>query len=474
MSETRGNDAERAEGPEAPGVAKRSHDPLDPADAVLWDIEHDPLLRSTIVAVSELDQAPSWDRLVARMERVSRLLPRLRERVVDAPLGIGPPRWVVDEHFDLAFHLRRARCPAPGDLRAVLDMAQPAAMASFDQCRPLWEFTLVEGMADGRAALIQKIHHSLTDGVGGVELALLILDDHADVPEGDLPAAPVPRSASSPVELALYATGERASAAAGFVRALPEFARTTVPRLNRLVPSVGRLLQPVSEPSSPLMRGRSLTRRLHVLDVPFAGLRAAGRAVGGTANDAYLAGVVGGLARYHAHHAVAVERLRVTMPVSMRSDADSLAGNRFTPARFGVPADIEDPAERMRVLGQRARQGRAEPANDYTDALAGALGALPRSVTTAVFGSMLRNIDLVCTNIPGIPQRSWLAGAEMLSWYPFAPPGGSALSVSLMTFLGNACIGVCTDSAAVPDPEVLAACIEAGFAEVVAVGEHAD
>ncbi len=87
---------------------------------------------------------------------------------------------------------------------------------------------------------------------------------------------------------------------------------------------------------------------------------------------------------------------------------------------------------------------------------------------------MLRNIDLVCTNIPGIPQRSWLAGAEMLSWYPFAPPAGSALSVSLMSFMGNACIGVCTDSAAVPDPEVLASCIESGFAEVVSVGEAID
>jgi diacylglycerol O-acyltransferase len=351
----------------------------------------------------------------------------------------------------------------------VLDMAQPAAMAGFDRCRPLWEFTLVEGLADGRAALIQKIHHSLTDGIGGVELALLILDDRADVVEGELPVAPVPQSASSPLELALYATGERAAAAADLLRALPEFARTTVPRLGELAPSIGRLLRPVSAPSSPLMRGRSLTRRLHVLRVPFTDLRAAGRSVGGTANDAYLSAVIGGLAAYHAHHAVAVDRLRVTMPVSVRNGADPIAGNRFSPARFAVPADIDDPAERMRVLGDRARAGRAEPANDYTDALAGALGALPRTVTTAVFGSMLRNIDLVCTNVPGIPQRCWLAGAEVLSWYPFAPTGGSALSVALMSCLDDACIGVCTDSAAVPDPELLTRCLEDEFAAVLAL-----
>jgi WS/DGAT/MGAT family acyltransferase len=447
---------------------------MAPSDAVLWDIERDPLLRSTIVGVSILDRAPSWERLVARMERVSRLLPRLRERVVEAPLGIGPPRWVVDEDFDLAYHLRRARCPAPGDLRALLDLAQPAAMADFDRFRPLWEFTLVEGLADGRAALIQKIHHSLTDGMGGVELALLILDDRPDAIEPEMPDVPVPRSASTTIDLAMYATGERASLVAGMVRGLPNFARDTLPRLGELAPSIGRMLRPVANPASPLMRGRSLTRRLHAFEVPLDGLRAAGRTVGGTANDAYLAAVIGGLTRYHAHHAVAVDELRITMPINFRSEGDDMVGNRFTPARFAVPADIDDPSERMRVLGRLARAERDEPANDFTDALAGVLGALPGPVTTAVLGGMLRNIDLVCTNVPGIPQRSWFAGAEMLRWYAFAPAGGSALSVALLSFLRTACIGVVTDSAAVPDPDVLAEALTKEFHAVLALGEGTD
>jgi WS/DGAT/MGAT family acyltransferase len=442
---------------------------MSPSDAVLWDIEHDPILRSTIVGVSVLDRAPSWERLVERMERVSRLLPRLRERVVEPPLGIGPPRWVVDEHFDLSYHLRRARCPAPGDFRALLDLAQPAAMADFDRCRPLWEFTLVEGLADGKAALVQKVHHSLTDGLGGVELALLVLDDRPDVDEPEMPEAPVPRSASSPVELAMFATGEQASLLADVVRGLPDFARETLPRLGEIAPSVGRMLRPVTSPASPLMRGRSLTRRLHAFEVPFDGLRAAGRSVGGTANDAYLAAVVGGLARYHAHHAVALDELRITMPINFRTEGDDMGGNRFTPARFAVPADIDDPSERMRVLGRLARAERDEPANDFTDTLAGVLGSLPRSVSSAVLGGMLRNIDLVCTNVPGIPQRSWLAGAEMLRWYAFAPAGGSALSVALMSFLRTACLGVVTDSAAVPDPDVLAEALIREFDEVLAL-----
>ena len=452
----------------------RSQAAMAPADAVLWDIEADPLLRSTIVGVALLDRAPNWDRLCARMERVSRLIPRLRERVVDGPLGLVPPRWVADDDFDLVYHLRRARCPDPGDVRAVLDLAQPIAMAGFDRCRPLWEFTLVEGLADGSAALIQKIHHSLTDGIGGVELALLILDDRADTPEPVMPPLPRVRPPSTAAEMAVRATGDGIATALDVVRGLPDFARAAVPNLGELVPSVGRLLRPVAAPASPLMRGRSLTRRLNVFEVPLDGLRAAGKSAGGTANDAYLAAVIGGLSRYHAHHAVAVETLRVTMPVNIRSDADEVAGNRFTPARFAVPADIDDPADRMRAMGRRAREGRDEPANEFTDVLAGALGVLPRPVTIAVLGGMLRNIDLVCTNVPGIPQRSWLVGAEVQRWFAFAPTSGSALAVALMSFVGVACIGVITDSAAIPDPEVLTRFLEEEFAAVLAVGSAAD
>lgn len=451
-------------------VPPRLHDALAPSDAVLWDIESDPVLRSTIVAVALLEHSPDWERLTARLARVSCQIPRLRERIVDPPLGIGPPRWVVDEHFDLGYHLRRVRSSEPGDLRAVLDLAEPVASAGFDRCRPLWEFTLVEGLSGGRAALVQKIHHSLTDGVGGVELALRILDDRPDVLLDDPCEVPEPRSASSAAELALYAMGERAAAVADAVRAAPRFVARTAPDVADLVPSIGRLLRPVAAPASPLMLDRSLTRRLHTLDVPLGGLRAAGHAVGGTANDAYLAAVIGGLSAYHVHHAVALRELRVTMPINFRAASDDVGGNRFTPARFAVPADIEDPAERMRELGQLARAWRDEPANAFTDALAAVLDALPRPVTTAVFGGMLRNIDLVCTNVPGIPQRSWLAGAEVLRQFAFAPPSGSALSVALMSHVDRACIGVVSDGAAVPDPDLLAGCLGASFDEVLAVG----
>src|SRR3954470_4006044 len=114
-------------------------------DALMWHIEKDPVLRSTIVAVAVLDQPPDWDRLRARFDRATLLIPRLRQRVLSPPLRIGPPRWTNDAGFDLDFHMRRFRLPPPADQRTLFDVIGPIATASFDRARPLWECTVLEG-----------------------------------------------------------------------------------------------------------------------------------------------------------------------------------------------------------------------------------------------------------------------------------------------------------------------------------------
>lgn len=457
------------------GPPTRLREAMHPADAVLWSIEHDPVLRSTITAIGLFDRAPDWERLVARLEQAVVTVPRLGQRVVTTPFGLGPPRWVPDPHFDLSYHLRRVEAPEPRDLSAVLAIAQPIAMAAFDRERPLWEFTVVEGLTDGRAALIQKIHHSLTDGVGGVELALSLLDDRADVPLD--PPSPLPhgRPLDLPgsVELLMRAFTEQVGGAIRLVGSLPGTALRVLPQLPELVPSTWRLLKPVAAPASSVLHGRSLTRRLGVLEVPVEDLRRAGKVAGGSINDAYLAAVVGGLARYHAHHAVNLERLRITMPINLREDADDFVGNRFTPARFAVPGDIEDPVERMQVLGRLAREWQTEPAIEFSDGLAAALDLLPVPITAAVFRSMLANVDMVCSNVPGIPMRSYIAGAELIREYPFAPASGSALSVTMMSHGETACIGVSCDIAAVDDPALLCECLHEALGEIVAVGYRA-
>src|SRR5262245_35214798 len=149
---------------------------MSDADALMWSIEKDPMLRSTIVTIFVLDQPPDRDRFTATMERVSRVVPRLRQRVLGHPLSIAPPRWEVDPNFDLHYHLRGMKAIGDGTLREVFDIAEPIAMQGFDRARPLWEFNIIEGLADGKAALVGKVHHAITDGVGGVKLQMEMLD----------------------------------------------------------------------------------------------------------------------------------------------------------------------------------------------------------------------------------------------------------------------------------------------------------
>ncbi|MGB5757985.1 MAG: wax ester/triacylglycerol synthase domain-containing protein, partial [Acidimicrobiales bacterium] len=145
--------------------ATRSSDNLNPTDATLWAIKRDPELRTTIVGLGLLDGRPTWSTLQAAVERAVDRMPRFRQRVAERPLGFGRPRW-VDATPDMAFHLRRSAAPEPGDLRSVLDLCGLLAAEDFDETRPLWQIHVVEGLADDRAAIVVKVSHSLTDGVG--------------------------------------------------------------------------------------------------------------------------------------------------------------------------------------------------------------------------------------------------------------------------------------------------------------------
>ena len=161
-------------------------------DALMWNIEMDPLLRSTITSVAILEKAPDRERFTDRIERATRSVVRLRQLVRPAPLNLATPEFVIDDDFDLAYHLRWQRAPANATLRDVLDFAEPFAMAGFDHARPLWEMIVLEDLEDGRTALVQKIHHSLADGVGMMKLSMSFLDIEPDPAEllGPIPDVP--------------------------------------------------------------------------------------------------------------------------------------------------------------------------------------------------------------------------------------------------------------------------------------------
>jgi hypothetical protein len=230
------------------------------------------------------------------------------------------------------------------------------------------------------------------------------------------------------------------------------------------------MLAPVPEPLSPVLHGRSLDRRLDVLELPIAALHDAARIGGGTINDVFLAGLGGGFHDFHARLGHEIPALRVTMPISLREEGDPPGGNRFTPARFVLPIDDPDPMARARIAGAIARRWRGEPAVGLTDVLAAVLDQLPASAAAPLLGSMLKNVDIDAVDVPGLRRPAFIGGAGIERMWAFAPPTGAAVSVTLLSHLDTACISVLSDLAAVSDPGLLLTCLEGAFDEIVALG----
>jgi diacylglycerol O-acyltransferase len=459
----------------------RFEDRMSDSDALMWSIEKDPTLRSTITTALVFDRAPDRARLVERMERACRLVPRLRQRVVANTYSIAPPRWETSRDFDLEYHLRWMRAPAEGGLEGLRRIAEPIAMQGFDRARPLWEMTVVEGLADGRAGVILKIHHAITDGVGGVKLAMNVFDLERDPAQADpMPQDPEihvmnqmerMRDAIDHERRRQLGIAKRAvPAVAGGVARLLSDPGATTRRVVEVLGSVGRMLAPASTPLSPVMTGRSLSVRLDTLSVPLADAKAAAKAAGGKLNDFFVAATIGGFRRYHNVHGARPESLRMSMPINLRDATTAdLAGNQFAPVRFVVPIQIEDPRERMQTLRRLVAEQRAEPAMALIDPLASVVKRLPTSISTGLLGSMMRAVDFVTSNVPGIPIPLYLGGAQMESQFPFGPLAGAAVNVTLLSYLDQLHIGVTIDPAAVPDISVLHTCLQDGFDEVLKV-----
>jgi diacylglycerol O-acyltransferase len=440
---------------------------LSAADSLLWRIESNPVLRTPVVVVGLLDRSPTPEGVEATVERAAALLPRLGQRLDPPPLDLGRPRWRPSGEPSLAAHVRRVAAPG-GGLDAALAVAEPDAAAAFDPVRSPWTLTVVDGLGGGRSAVILRFHHTLTDGVGGIEIAERLFDRTRRPRAGDTPVAP-PEGAEDRVDTlpwpAALVDGAR-TAAGALLRPWQALGAVT-----RIAGSAVRTLAPAPPGGSPVLAGRSLDRRLAVIERPLRDLEAAARATGGTVNDVMLAAVGGALGEYHWDQGGPIPALRVLMPISIRRPGDPIGGNRFVPARFTLPIDDPDPTNRVRIAGALVRAWRREPALGATDLLAAAIDFLPRALAARLFAGMLRSVDVDVVDVPGLRRRAYLGGARLERLWAFAPPTGAALSVTLVSHDGKACIGVACDQRAVTDPENLHRCLAAALDELAALGK---
>jgi diacylglycerol O-acyltransferase len=452
-------------------------DRMSAFEGLMWRSESEPHLRSTGVLCEVLDGSPDHERLRAAHEWGTRLLPRLRQRVVEDPLGLAPPRWVVDRDFDLSYHLRFVRLPEPGDLDDALVHAQVLAMAPFDRSRPLWEAVLVEGLVDDRAVYLLKLHHSLADGTGIVQMLDIL---HGESQEGGRRSAlrvPAPQRTtgrSVMVDNLVDAPGSLArgalriaGAAAGVGVSLARSPVGTVESGARYLRSLGRMLGGPPAPGSPLLDQRSLGRRLGVLEAPLADLRAAGAAGGGSLNDAFIAALAGGLRRYHAAHDVLVEEVPLGMPVSVRRDDDPPGSNRFAGARIALPVAEPDPRRRIELIGEQVRVARAEPAIEFMELIAPLMSRLPAAVSAPLTLDATRTLDVQASNIRGLDAARFLAGRRIERIFAFGAIPGPAVMVTLLSYDGTCCMGMTANAAAVPDADLMLRCLQEGLDEVL-------
>ncbi len=445
------------------------------SDAFTWAMESDPRLRTTVVTVILLDRSPDWDEVRERLDLVSRTVTMFRQTVVPSPPP-APPRWEYVLDFDLDYHVRRLIAPKPGTLDVVLEMARVAAMEDFDRARPLWETTLIDGLENGGAAVLCKFHHALTDGVGGVQIGMTLFDvSEGRRTHGPLPAEPeVPRPSwhNEYLETFRYGTGLVAKTVTGAIRSTPRIIyegvrqpAATIESATATAASVYRTVRPVNRTGSPLIKDRSLIRRLGVHQVPLPQLREAAHRGGGALNDAFVAGVAGALRRYHQEHGLAVGNLHLTMPISLRTKTDRMGGNRITLMRFDVPVGEPDPAKRIRAIHERTNAVRHEKSLPYTQLIAGALNLMPRWY----IGSILRHVDFLCSDVPGVPVPVFLGGAAVRAQYAFGPTIGAAVNVTLLTYVDTCELGIDVDTGAIPDYALFHDVIVAGFDEVLAL-----
>jgi diacylglycerol O-acyltransferase len=315
------------------------------------------------------------------------------------------------------------------------------------------------------------MHHTITDGVGGVRLSAMFLDLEPDAREPLVDEAPVadPDAAASEAEGLFGAVTRMAGMAGGAARQVLDAARQVATPADAVetARSVARQVLVTEGARSPLWAGRrSLGRRFEILSIDLDEAKAAAKALGGTLNDLYVTGIAGGAGAYHRAQGLEVDDLRMSMPVSTRTDK-SAGGNDFAPARVLVPAGEDDPRARFELVHERLAVTKGERAFALADSMAGVLTTLPTPLVVRLARRQIETVDFAASNVRGAPFDLWIAGARVLANHPMGPTAGTAFNATLLSYRSNMDIGLNIDTAAVEDPALLRDCVAESLAEVV-------
>ena len=465
-------------------VTERFHYPLQlnsrmlPTDALFWYVEEaTPELRPLVAALMILDRRPDHDRLRASVERWIARLPRLRQRVVEAPLRLGLPEWEDDPHFELDYHAREVILPEPATNRHLLDFVGAVFATPLDHMRPLWEAYLIEGLEGGRAACFFKVHHSVMDGVGSLAVFDAFTQAHRAEPvrvPRHLPARP---QSSTPVRVGRLVRDAVGNAATGIGAAAATSLRAAfrpgevIDDIGRAVRGVRGMITDLTAPGTvdPLAsESTGIGRRLDVMMLSLPRLQRIKDALGVTLNDVVLTAVSGAVGRYHVHRKVQIDELHCMVPMSLRqTDERGVLGNRVGAFNVALPVGEPDALARLARIQRQTGAAKSDRRGAAWPLMMRVLASMPSFAYRLLAQAVTGRVNLICTNIPGPPVQRYLAGAKIDVMYPFAPVAlGTPLSIALMSYGDTYGVGIDTDPAAIPDLELLSRYLAAAVDEI--------
>lgn len=437
---------------------------MEPSDAFFWHVESaTPEIRPLVAGLFLFDRRPNARHVRAALRRLIALAPRLRQRVVEPPLGLGLPVWAADDDFDLDYHLRIVELPGATEA-VLLRYASEIFSAPLDHMRPLWEAHVVEHLAGGRAALFLKLHHAVLDGAGSVAL----FDGLTQARRRD--PIRMPEAAKLGVPVAPPAAVRLARDAATMVGALID-PGAAVDGLRRLARGAGGLLAELrASNGTHAWHGDAsgIGRRLAVASVDMARLRRLKAALGATINDVVLTAVAGALTTYERGTRGVPEALQCMVPMSLRTTEERASlGNRVGGFTVALPLRLRGIGPRLAAIAAQTTRAKSDGHGFAYHALMQAAAYVPPLLFRAAAQRTEGKVHLICTNVPGPPVRRYFAGARIEAVHPFAPVmRGTPLSIALMSYGGTLGIGVDSDPAAIPDPARVARLLEREFTAI--------
>lgn len=411
----------------------------------------------TVGGVLVFEAGPGLEhaRVLERVGQRLHLIPRYRQRLQSPAPGVTNPVWVDDEQFDLGWHVRRAALPAPGGPDQLGELVGQELSRRLDRSRPLWELTVIEGVAGGeRVALLAKMHHALVDGVAAVDIGTVLLDPTEEpldlpAPDGPWEARPYDRARHlARLSLEPMVRGQRLLAD-GAQRALaatdPRRAAAELRRATELVAELARTRP--QAPMTPLNRPIGPNRRYATARAGLAELKAAAKAHGATVNDGILAVVAGALRQYLAADPPRGRPVAL-VPVSVRQPGEA-GGNRVSTLLVDLPTDEADPIARLTTIHAAMRDLKDSAAVRAGALIVGASGWAPPLVSSALARAMsgVRAFNLVVSNVPGPQQPFWLNGQRLLGAYPAVPlnPSNQGLTIGVLSYDGGVHFGLLAD-----------------------------